>query len=97
MRKKSHRYLNMSEKGKTNIFKVSYLLFTFFCKFYEIQLEENKGTANNDEREILSLSGHCRTVQHDIEMIKEQLENISESASDLKRKLARANANLKHW
>ena len=52
---------------------------------------------NNDEREILSLSGHCRTLQHDMEMIKEQLENSCESVSDLKRKLARANADLKHW
>ena len=32
-----------------------------------------------------------------MEMIKEQLENSCESVSDLKRKLARANADLKHW
>jgi chromosome segregation ATPase len=32
-----------------------------------------------------------------MEMIKEQLENSCESVSDLKRKLARANDDLKHW
>ena len=30
-------------------------------------------------------------------MIKEQLESSCESVSDLKRKLAKANADLKHW
>ena len=81
---------------KTNIFRVSYLSVTFCSKFYENQIEEYKTTANNDEREILSLSGHCMTLQHDIEMIKEQLEKSCESDSDWKRKLARANADLKH-
>jgi hypothetical protein len=42
------------------------------------------------------MTGHCRSLQHDMEMIEKQLENSCESVKDLKRKLARANADLKH-
>ena len=66
-------------------------------KAYESQLDEYKLTANNDEREIVSLSAQCRALQHESEMTKEQLENSSEAVSDLKRKLAKANADSKLW
>ena len=43
------------------------------------------------------MSGHCKTLQHDMEMMKEQLENSSDLISDLKRQLAKAIAESKLW
>ena len=43
------------------------------------------------------MSGHCRALQNESEITKEQLENIFEEGSDLKRKLAKANADSKLW
>ena len=60
-------------------------------------MEDYKITSNNDEREILSLSGHCKSLQHDIEMMKEQLENNSDLILDLKRQLTKAIAESKMW
>ena len=52
-------------------------------------------TTNNDEKEILNLSGHCRTQQHELEALKNQLEISFESVSELKRKLAKSEADFK--
>ena len=43
------------------------------------------------------MSGHCKTLQHDTEMMKEQLENSSDIIADLKRQLGKADAESKLW
>ena len=90
-------YLNTLGKGTIIKLRTNQYTFAICSKAYESQLDEYKLTANNDEREIVSLSGQCRALQHESEMTKEQLENCSEAVSDLKRKLAKANADSKLW
>ena len=46
---------------------------------------------------IISLSGHCKNLQQDIEMMKQQLENSSDMISDLKSQLAKAVAESELW
>ena len=70
----------------------------FFCsKSYEKQIEEFKLNSNNDERQISSLTGHCRKLQNDLDALRELNERSNENISELKRKLAKTESESKLW
>ena len=61
------------------------------------QLEDTKRMADEEGRERATLLGKFRNLEHDIDGIREQLEEESEAKVDLQRQLSKANAEAQMW
>lgn len=61
------------------------------------QLEDTKRMADEEGRERAVLLGKFRNLEHDIDGIREQLEEEAEAKADLQRQLSKANAESQMW
>lgn len=61
------------------------------------QLEDTKRIADEEARERASLLGKFRNVEHDLDGLREQLDEEIEGKADLQRQLSKANADAILW
>ena len=78
------RQLEEAESGVAQLSKIKVSLTT--------QLEDTKRLADEEGRERATLLGKFRNLEHDIDGLREQLEEESEAKADLQRQLSKANA-----
>ncbi|XP_076340345.1 myosin heavy chain, muscle-like isoform X2 [Tachypleus tridentatus] len=63
----------------------------------QTQLEESKRTADEESRERAAALGKCRNIEHELDGLREQLEEEQEAKNDLHRQLSKANAEVQQW
>ncbi|XP_022251922.1 myosin heavy chain, muscle-like, partial [Limulus polyphemus] len=63
----------------------------------QTQLEEAKRTADEESRERAAAFGKCRNLEHELDGLREQLEEEQEAKNDLHRQLSKANAEVQQW
>nr|XP_053645271.1 myosin heavy chain, muscle-like [Cherax quadricarinatus] len=61
------------------------------------QLEDAKKFADEEGRERATILGKYRNLEHDIDTLREQLEEEAEGKADIQRQLSRANAEAQMW
>lgn len=61
------------------------------------QLEDTKRLADEESRERATLLGKFRNLEHDLDNIREQVEEEAEGKADLQRQLSKANAEAQLW
>ncbi|XP_045127371.1 myosin heavy chain, muscle-like [Portunus trituberculatus] len=61
------------------------------------QLEDQRKLADDESRERATLLGKYRNLEHDIDGLREQLEEESEAKGDAQRQLAKASADAQMW
>ena len=61
------------------------------------QLEDTKRMADEENRERATLLGKFRNLEHDIDGLREQLEEEAEGKADLQRQLSKCNAESQMW
>ncbi|ROT81922.1 myosin heavy chain, isoform N [Penaeus vannamei] len=61
------------------------------------QLEDTRKLADDECRERATLLGKFRNLEHDIDGLREQLDEESEGKADLQRQLSKANAEAQMW
>ncbi|XP_076337304.1 myosin heavy chain, muscle-like isoform X5 [Tachypleus tridentatus] len=64
---------------------------------YLTQLEEARRVADEESRERAAVTGKYRNLEHDLDGMKEQLEEEQEAKADLQRQLSKANAEAQLW
>merc|ERR1712073_46930 len=62
-----------------------------------IQLEDSKRLADAETRERINLLGKMRNLQHDLEVMKENLEEEYEAKMEIERQLSKAFADIQLW
>ncbi|XP_069185681.1 myosin heavy chain, muscle isoform X34 [Procambarus clarkii] len=61
------------------------------------QLEDNRKLADDECRERATLLGKFRNLEHDIDGLREQLDEEGEGKADLQRQLSKSNAEAQMW
>lgn len=61
------------------------------------QLEEAKRTADEEGRERQSLAAQLRNAEHEIDGLREQLDEAEERKSEMQRLLSKANGEVQQW
>jgi len=61
------------------------------------QLEDQRKLADDESRERATLLGKYRNLEHDIDGLREQLEEESEGKADVQRQLSKSNAEAQMW
>ncbi|XP_072746206.1 myosin heavy chain, muscle isoform X37 [Anoplolepis gracilipes] len=61
------------------------------------QLEDTKRLADEESRERATILGKFRNLEHDLDNIREQVEEEAEGKADLQRQLSKANAEAQLW
>merc|ERR1719334_2149839 len=61
------------------------------------QLEDTRKFADDESRERATLLGKFRNLEHDIDGLREQLDEEGECKADLQRQLSKANAEAQMW
>merc|ERR1712121_621407 len=61
------------------------------------QLEDTKRMADEEARERATLLGKFRNVEHDLDAMREQLDEESEAKADFQRQLSKASAEAQMW
>lgn len=61
------------------------------------QLEDTKRLADEEARERATLLGKFRNVEHDLDGLREQLDEECAAKADLQRQVAKANADAQLW
>ncbi|XP_069168163.1 myosin heavy chain, muscle-like [Procambarus clarkii] len=61
------------------------------------QLEDTRKLADDECRERATILGKFRNLEHDIDGLREQLDEESEGKADLQRQLSKANAEAQMW
>lgn len=61
------------------------------------QLDEAKRTADEESRERAATMGRFRNIEHDMETLREQIDEEQEAKADLQRQLSKANAEVQLW
>ncbi|XP_003747771.1 myosin heavy chain, muscle [Galendromus occidentalis] len=61
------------------------------------QAEEAKRTADDEARERAAIMGKYRNIEHDLDNIREALEEEQEAKADLQRQLSKSNAEAQLW
>jgi predicted nuclease with TOPRIM domain len=73
------------------------LLNTFQQVSLSTQLEDTKRLADEESREKATLLGKFRNVEHDLDVLREQLEEISESKSEVQKGISKSNAEAQFY
>ncbi|XP_076312164.1 myosin heavy chain, muscle-like isoform X3 [Tachypleus tridentatus] len=76
-----------SQVAQLNKMKLSFLT----------HLDEAKRTADEESRERAAIAGKFRNLEHDMDGLREQLEEEQEGKADLQRMLSKANAEAQLW
>ncbi|XP_038110384.1 myosin heavy chain, muscle isoform X26 [Culex quinquefasciatus] len=61
------------------------------------QLEDTKRLADEESRERATLLGKFRNLEHDLDSLREQVEEEAEGKGDIQRQLSKANAEAQLW
>lgn len=61
------------------------------------QLEDTKRLADEESRERATLLGKFRNLEHDLDSLREQVEEEAEGKADIQRQLSKANAEAQLW
>ncbi|XP_055547294.1 myosin heavy chain, muscle isoform X9 [Wyeomyia smithii] len=61
------------------------------------QLEDTKRLADEESRERATLLGKFRNLEHDLDNLREQVEEEAEGKGDIQRQLSKANAEAQLW
>ncbi|CAG9798367.1 unnamed protein product [Chironomus riparius] len=61
------------------------------------QLEDTKRLADEEARERATLLGKFRNLEHDLDNLREQVEEEAEGKADMQRQLSKANAEAQLW
>ena len=61
------------------------------------QLEESRRTADEESRERQTAVGQFKNAQHEIEGMRDQLDEMEEGKADALRQLSKANAEVSQW
>ncbi len=61
------------------------------------QLEDTKRLADEESRERATLLGKFRNVEHDLDTMREHLDEEVQGKTDLHRQLSKANAEAQLW
>lgn len=83
------RQLEEAESQVSQLSKIKISLTT--------QLEDTKRLADEEGRERATLLGKFRNLEHDLDNIREQVEEEAEGKADLQRQLSKANAEAQLW
>uniref|UniRef100_T1GWF3 Myosin motor domain-containing protein n=1 Tax=Megaselia scalaris TaxID=36166 RepID=T1GWF3_MEGSC len=83
------RQLEEAESQVSQLSKVKISLTT--------QLEDTKRLADEESRERATLLGKFRNLEHDLDNLREQVEEEAEGKADLQRQLSKANAEAQVW
>ncbi|XP_054257732.1 myosin heavy chain, muscle isoform X7 [Macrosteles quadrilineatus] len=83
------RQLEEAESQVSQLSKIKISLTT--------QLEDTKRLADEESRERATLLGKFRNLEHDIDNLREQVEEEAEGKGDLQRQLSKANAEAQLW
>lgn len=83
------RQLEEAESQVSQLSKIKISLTT--------QLEDTKRLADEESRERATLLGKFRNLEHDLDNIREQVEEEAEGKADLQRQLSKANAEAQLW
>ncbi|XP_077289746.1 myosin heavy chain isoform X34 [Arctopsyche grandis] len=83
------RQLEEAESQVSQLSKIKISLTT--------QLEDTKRLADEEGRERATLLGKFRNLEHDLDNIREQVEEEAEGKADIQRQLSKANAESQLW
>ncbi|XP_067622947.1 myosin heavy chain, muscle isoform X40 [Eurosta solidaginis] len=83
------RQLEEAESQVSQLSKIKISLTT--------QLEDTKRLADEESRERATLLGKFRNLEHDLDNLREQVEEEAEGKADLQRQLSKANAEAQVW
>ncbi|EDW28735.1 GL18785 [Drosophila persimilis] len=83
------RQLEEAESQVSQLSKIKISLTT--------QLEDTKRLADEESRERATLLGKFRNLEHDLDNLREQVEEEAEGKADLQRQLSKANAESQIW
>ncbi|XP_037042171.1 myosin heavy chain, muscle isoform X14 [Bradysia coprophila] len=83
------RQLEEAESQVSQLSKIKISLTT--------QLEDTKRLADEESRERATLLGKFRNLEHDLDNLREQVEEEAEGKADLQRQLSKANAESQVW
>nr|CAD7439933.1 unnamed protein product [Timema bartmani] len=83
------RQLEEAESQVSQLSKIKISLTT--------QLEDTKRLADEESRERATLLGKFRNLEHDLDNLREQVEEEAEGKADIQRQLSKANAEAQLW
>ena len=61
------------------------------------QLEDTRRMADEESRERATILGKFRNLEHDLDSMREQVDEEAEHKADLQRQLSKANAESQMW
>lgn len=62
-----------------------------------VQVEESKRTADEENRERQSMSAQCKNYQHELDQMRDQVDQEVEAKNEIMRQLSKANAEINQW